>query len=68
MKCQSSKKVLKTEWKKKSIKAADFMTSTITAPIQAKLTKNGFNNRYKMYKRLKELLHPSGKTQFMGLS
>ena len=66
--CQSSEKVLKAEWEEKSIEAADLMTPTITAPIQAKLTENEFNDGYKMYKRLKELLQPSGETQFMRLT
>ena len=65
---KSDKKVLKAEWEKKSTDTADLMTPTITAPIQAKLAEEEFNNRYKMYKRLKELLQPSGKTQFMRLT
>ena len=44
------------------------MTPTITAPIQAKLTDNEFNNGYRMYKRLKELLQLSGEMQFMRLT
>ena len=36
------------------------MTPTITAPIQVKLTEDEFNDGYKMYKRLKGLLQPSG--------
>ena len=44
------------------------MTPMITAPIQVKLTDDEFNNRYKMYKRLKELLQLSGETQFMCLT
>ena len=58
----------KADWEEKSIEAADLMTPTITAPIQAKLTEDEFNDGYKMYKRLKELLQPSGETQFMRLT
>lgn len=58
----------KADWEEKSIEAANLMTPTITAPIQAKLTKDEFNDRYKMYKCLKELLQPSSKTQFMCLT
>ena len=36
--------------------------------MQAKLTKDEFNNRYKIYKRLKKILQPSGKTQFIFLT
>ncbi len=43
------------------------MTPTITALIQAKLTKDKFNNGYKMYKHLKKFLQPSSETQFMRL-
>lgn len=44
------------------------MTPMITAPIQAKLTEEEFNNGYKIYKRLKELLQLLGKMQFMHLT
>lgn len=50
------------KWDKKAIEAANMMTPTITAAIKAKLTEDDFNNRFKMYKRLKELLQPIGKT------
>lgn len=46
------------------------MTPTITGPIQGKLTEDEFNDGYKMYKRLKELLSqpPSrGEMQLMRL-
>ena len=43
------------------------MTPMITAAIQSKLTKDKFNNSYKIYQQLKELLQPMGKTQFMQL-
>ncbi len=65
---KSYEKVLKANWEEKSTYAGDLMTSTITAPIQAKLTKDKFNDGYKMCKRLKKLLQPSGKTQFMRLT
>ncbi len=58
----------KADWEKKSTEAADLMTPTITVPIPAKLTEDEFNDRYKMYKRLKELLQSSGETQFMRLT
>ena len=51
----------------KAIEAADMMTPTITAGIQAKPIEDVFNDRYKMYQRLKELLQPTGETQFMRL-
>ena len=57
-----------SDWQEKSKEAADLMTPTITAPIQAKLTDDEFNDGYRMYKRLKELLQPSGETQFMRLT
>lgn len=57
-----------SDWEEKSVEAADLMTLTITAPIQAKLTEDEFNDGYKMYKRLKELLQPSGEIQFMRLN
>lgn len=60
--------ITQVEWDKKAIEAADMMTPTITAAIQAKLTEDDFNNGYKMYKRLKELLQPTGETQFMRLT
>lgn len=63
-----------SDWEEKSVEAADLMTPTITGPIQAKLTEDEFNDGYKMYKRLKELLllqPPSsgggGEIQFMRL-
>ena len=67
---ESNEEVLeeKADWEEKSTEAADLMTPTITAPIQAKLTEDEFNDGYKMYKRLKELLQPSGETQFMRLT
>ncbi len=58
----------KADWEEKSTEAANLMTPTITAPIQAKLTEDEFNDGYKMYKRLKELLQLSGETQFMRLT
>lgn len=66
----SDEGVLETQsdWEEKSIEAADLMTPTITGPIQVKLTEDEFNDGYKMYKRLKELLQPSGEIQFMRLS
>lgn len=57
-----------SNWEEKSIEAANLMTPTITAPIQPKLTEDEFNDGYKMYKRLKEPLQPSGETQFMRLT
>lgn len=48
----------------KVIEAADMMTPTITAGIQAKLIEDGFNDGYKIYQRLKELLQPVGETKF----
>lgn len=44
------------------------MTPTIRAPIPAKLTEDEFNNGYKTYRRLKELLQPLGESQFMRLT
>lgn len=44
------------------------MTPTITARIQAKPTEDEFNNGYKMYQPLKELLQPMGETQCMRLT
>lgn len=66
----ADKGVLETQsdWEEKTIEAADLMTPTITAPIQLKLTEDEFNDGYKMYKRLKELLQPSGEIQFMRLT
>lgn len=43
------------------------MTPIITAGIQAKLTENEFNNGYKLYQQLKELLQSMGETQFIRL-
>ena len=57
-----------SEWDDKAVEAADMMTPTITAGIQAKLTEDEFNDGYKMYQRLKELLQPMGETQFMRLT
>lgn len=57
-----------SEWDEKATEAADMMTPTITAGIQAKLTEDQFNDGYKMYTRLKELLQPTGETQFMRLT
>lgn len=51
----------------KDIEAADMMTPTITAGIRAKIIEDAFNDRYKMYQGLKELLQPMGETQFMRL-
>ncbi len=51
--------------KDKAIEAADMMTPTITADIQANLTEDESNNGYRMYQRFKELLQPMGETQFM---
>ncbi len=48
--------------------AADLMTPTITALNQVKPTEDEFNDRYKMYQRLKELLQPSGWPQFRRLT
>ena len=39
----------RSDWEKISIEAAHFMTSTIKTLIQVKLTKEEFNNGYKMY-------------------
>lgn len=66
----SDEGVLETQsdWEEMSIEAADLITATVTAPIQVKLTEDEFNDRYKMYKRLKELLQPSGEIQFMRLT
>lgn len=44
------------------------MTLTITELIKVILTKAEFNNGCEMYRRLKELLQPSGKKQFMQLT
>lgn len=44
------------------------MTPTIIPRIQAKLTKDEFNNSYKIYQQLKGLLQPMGETQFMRLT
>ena len=44
------------------------MTPMITAPIQANLIKDKFNDGYQMYKRLKELLQLSDETEFMWLT
>ena len=57
-----------SNWQKKSMEATNLMTLTITAPIQTKLTDDKFNDGYKMYKRLKKLLQPSDKIQFMCLT
>ncbi len=45
---RSNEKMLNPDWEDKSTDAADLMTSTITAPIQAKLTKDEFKDGYKM--------------------
>ncbi len=65
---KSDEEVLKADWEEKSTDAADLMTPTITALIQAKLTEDNFNDGYKMYKRLKKLIQPLGETQFMRLT
>lgn len=57
-----------SEWNEKATEAADMMTPTISAGIQAKLTEDHFNDGYKMFSRLKELLQPTGETQFMRLT
>lgn len=56
------------DWEEKSTEVTNLMTLTITAPIQVKLTKDGFNNRYKIYKCLKKFLQPLGETQFIHLT
>lgn len=61
-------KLMKADWEEKLTNMADLMTPMITALIQAKLTKEEFNNGYKIYKRLKELLQPLGETQFICLT
>lgn len=42
--------------------------STMIVKIQAKLTKDKFNNSYQMYQQLKELLQPISERQFMQLT
>jgi len=58
---EESKKMNKWE------KAANLMTSTLSAEIKRKLTEKNFNNRYKMLTKLSHLLQPDEDTQFMRL-
>jgi len=58
---EESKKMNK--WKK----AANLMTSTLSAEIKRKLTEKDFNNRYKMLTKLSHLLQPDENAQFMRL-
>ncbi|MCJ1467041.1 hypothetical protein MMC07_005663 [Pseudocyphellaria aurata] len=67
-KADAENRLSESEWNEKSIEATDIMTPTISGPIQAKLTDDQFNDGYKMYSRLKELLQPTGETQFMRLT
>ena len=59
---EESKKMNK--WKK----AANLMTSTLSAEIKRKLTEKNFNNRYKMLTKLSHLLQSDEDTQFMCLT
>lgn len=43
----------KVDWKEKSTETVDFMAPTMKAVIKTKLTEDEFNDRYKMYNRLK---------------
>ncbi len=52
----------------KTMETTDLMTPTITAPIKVKLTKAAFNDSWKMFRRLKELLQPKGETKFIQLT
>jgi len=58
---EESKKMNKWE------KAANLMTSTLSAEIKRKLAEKNFNNRYKMLTKLSRLLQPDEDTQFMRL-
>ena len=57
-----------SQWDDKVIEVAVMMTPIITTGIQAKQTEDEFNDGYKMYWRLKELLQPMGETQVMRLT
>ncbi len=59
---EESKKMNKWE------KAANLMTSTLSAEIKRKLTEKNFNNRYKMLTKLSHLLQSDEDTQFMCLT
>ena len=52
----------------KTMETTDLMTPTITAPIKVKLTEAAFNDCWKMFRRLKELLQSKGETQFIRLT
>jgi len=55
------------DWEAGTVNAADIITPTLSSSIKKRLTEDEFNNGYLMMKRLKELLEPSGNTQFMRL-
>ncbi len=57
-----------SQWDDKVIEVAVMMTPMTTTGIQAKLTEDEFNDGYKMYWRLKELLELMGETQVMRLT
>lgn len=59
---------IRLDGKKNVMETANLMTPTITALILAELTKEEFNDGYKMYKCLKKLLQLLGKTQIIHLT
>ena len=55
-------------WEEKAQEAADIMTPTISSGVKRRLTEAEFNDGYLMLTRLRELLQPTGSSEFMRLS
>ena len=56
------------KWEEKAQESADLMTPTISSGVKQRLTEAEFNNGYLMLSRLRELLQPTGSSEFMRLS
>ena len=56
------------KWEEKAQEAADLMTPTVSSGVKQRLTEAEFNDGYLMLTRLRELLQPTGSSEFMRLS
>ena len=57
-----------TKWEEKAQEAADLMTPTISSGVKQRLTEAEFNDGFLMLRHLRELLQPTGSSEFMRLS
>ena len=56
------------KWEEKAQEAADIMTPTVSSGVKQGLTEAEFNDGHLMLSRLRELMQPTGSSEFMRLS